>query len=102
LVGVASAAGANKFPTHPLVPGSVVISESTYPAPGVPAIQVGQPLANGVNAIADGSYPEVFNNEQKDPSFSVATPMQLIDVDGSGSQLLQIKVPTDQVNTSYA
>jgi hypothetical protein len=101
LLVVASAAGGNKFPTHPLIPGSVVVSESVYPASGDPAIQLGQPLLNGVAASADGKYPEVFNNEQQDPSLAIATPMQLVDVDGSGNQLLQIKVPTDQVTTSF-
>jgi hypothetical protein len=99
---VASAAGAKSFPTHPFVPGSVVIAQTTYPAAGNPAIQIGQPLANGVDAIADGKYPEVFNNDGVDGSFAVSTPVSLIDVDSAGNQLLQIKVPTDQVTTSFS
>jgi hypothetical protein len=102
LVVAAVSAGAKSFPTHQFVPGSVVISESTYPAQGNPAIQVGQPLLQGGNAIADGKYPEVFNNNTVDGNFSVATPFNLVDVDGAGNQLLQVKVPTDQIATSFS
>jgi hypothetical protein len=102
LVAVASSAGAKSFPTHPFVPGSVVISESTYPAQGNPAIQLGQPLLQGGNAIADGKYPEVFNNDTVDGNFAVATPFDLVDVDEVGNQLLQVKVPTDQIATSFS
>lgn len=100
VVGTPSAQA--KAPTHPLVPGSVVISEATYPSAGNPAIAVGQPLPQGGNAVADGKYPEVFNNASVDPNFSVTAPFDLVDVDPSGNQLLQIKVPSDQITTSFA
>ena len=75
------AAASAKSPTHPLVPGSLVIAETTYPAAGDPAIGVGRPLSEGGNAIADGKYPEVFNNDTVDASFAVSTPIDLLDVD---------------------
>jgi hypothetical protein len=102
LLAVAPAAGAKSFPSHPFVPGSVVIADTTYPAAGNPAIVVGQPLPEGGDAIADGKYPEVFNNASVDGSFAVSTPVDLLDVDSSGNQLLQVKVPTDQVTTSFS
>jgi hypothetical protein len=102
VLAAASAAEATSFPTHSFVPGSVVIADTTYPAAGDPAIRVGQPLAAGGNAIADGKYPEVFNNDTVDASFAVSTPLELVDVDQSGSQLLQLKVPSDQVTTSFS
>ena len=101
VLAVAASADA-KSPTHPFVPGSVLIAETTYPAAGDPAISVGQPLAEGGNAIADGKYPEVFNNDSVDGSFAVSTPLDLIDVDSSGNQLLQVKVPSDQLTTSFS
>jgi hypothetical protein len=101
LLAAASAFGANS-PAHPLVPGSVVLAQTTYPAAGDPAIQVGQPLANGSDAIADGRYPEVFNNASVDGNFAVSTPFSLVDVDSSGNQLLQVKVPSDEVTTSFS
>jgi hypothetical protein len=101
LLAAASAADA-KFPTHPFVPGSVVVAETSYPAAGDPAVTVGQPLPEGGNAIADGKYPEVFNNDTVDGSFAVSTPVDLLDVDQFGNQLLQVKVPSDQVTTSFS
>src|SRR5579862_1726668 len=96
LLMTASAVSAKSSPTHPFVPGSVVIADTTYPAQGEPAISVGQPLAEGGNAIADGKYPEAFNNDSVDGSFAVSTPLTLEDVDSSGNPLSQIKVPSDQ------
>src|SRR6516162_2429782 len=102
LLGAASTAGAGSFPTHPFVSGSVVIADTTYPAAGDPAVTVGQPLPEGGNAIADGKYPEVFNNDSVDGSFAVSTPLDLVDVDPLGNQLLQVKVPSDQATTSFS
>jgi hypothetical protein len=97
------AAGAKSFPTHPFVPGSVVIAETTYPAQGDPNIQVGQNLPSGNPAVTDGGYPETFNNDiNADPNFSVATPIDLLDVDPFGDLLSQTKVPTDQTTTSFS
>ncbi len=91
LLAAVSATAAPSFPTHPFVPGSVVILDTTYPAAGNPAISLGQPLLAGGNAIADGKYPEVFNNDSVDGSFAVSTPLDLVDVDSSGNQLLQVE-----------
>jgi hypothetical protein len=101
-LAVASTAAAQSFPAHPFVPGSVVVLDTTYPAAGDPAITLGQPLAAGGDAIASGKYPEVFNNDSVDGSFAVSTPVDLLDVDPSGNQLLQVKVPADQVTTSFS
>ncbi len=102
VLAAAPAAGAAAFPTHPFLPGSVVIADSSYPAAGDPAVKVGQPLPEGGNAIADGKYPQVFNNDTVDGSFAVSTPIDLLDVDAFGNQLLQDKVPTNQITTSFS
>jgi hypothetical protein len=102
-LAAASGAAAKSSPTHPFVPGSLVILDSTYPAAGDPLVQPGKPLPSGNDAVADGRYPEVFNNDgAADASFAVSTPVDLLDVDSSGNQILQIKVPTDQVTTSFS
>jgi len=44
----------------------------------------------------------VFNNDGVDSNYSVSTPIDLLDVDTSGNQLLQVKVPADQVTTSFS
>jgi hypothetical protein len=103
VLAAAPAAGAKAFPTHPFVPGSVVIADTTYPAQGDPLVQVGQNLPSGSPAVTDGGYPQSFNNDvNADANFSVATPIDLLDVDPFGDLLSQTKVPTDQVNTSFS
>jgi hypothetical protein len=89
-----------KTPTHPFVPGSVVISETSYPQQGIP-LKVGDTLPEGASAVADGAYPGVFNNDAVD-DFAVQTPFDLIDADSAGNQLLQVRVPTDRVTTSFS
>ena len=99
----APAGSATTFPTHPFVPGSVVIAATTYPAQGDPLVQVGQNLPSGSPAVTNGRYPGTFNNDvNADGNFSVATPINLLDVDPFGDLLSQTKVPTDQVNTSFS
>jgi hypothetical protein len=102
LASGAPAVSAKAFPTHPFTPGSVVIASTEYPAQGDPNVQLGQPLLSGVPAVADGKYPEVFNNDGPDGSFAVATPVELTDVTPSGSQINQTAVPSDQVTTSFS
>jgi hypothetical protein len=102
LLAAAPAGSAKAFPTHPFVPGSVVIASSEYPAQGDPSIQVGEPLPSGAPAVSDGKYPQVFNNDGPDGSFAVATPVDLWDVTSAGTPLSQTKVPTDEVTTSFS
>ncbi len=102
-LATAPLAGAKAFPTHPFVPGSVVIADTTYSAEGDKLVQVGQNLPSGSPAVTDGRYPGAFNNDvNADANFSVATPIDLLDVDPFGNMLSQTKVPTDQVDTSFS
>jgi hypothetical protein len=102
LLAAAPTASARAFPTHPFVPGSVVIASSEYPAQGDPNVQLGQPLPSGAPAVSDGRYPEVFNNDGPDGSFAVATPIELTDVTPFGEEINQTELPTDQVTTSFS
>ena len=47
-----------------------------------------------MTAVADGGYPEVFNNESVDPSFGVSTPILLDRLSPSGRTLGTFPVPT--------
>jgi hypothetical protein len=58
------------------VPGDIVVSSSTYVG-SASTITVGQALPGGGNAVANGSYPNVFNNAAVDPSFGVTSPLFL-------------------------
>ena len=104
LLAGAPAVSAKAFPSHPFTPGSVVIASSEYPAQGDPNVALGQPLPSGNPAVADGKYPEVFNNDAStaDGSFAVSTPIELTDVTPSGNQINKSEVPTDQVTTSFS
>lgn len=91
-----------------LVPGSLVISGSTFPSQGVDIV-AGQTQLNGsvagqtAPATADGQYPEVFNNDgNPDASFAVDTPVQLWDVGPYGQTLAQVTAPTSDVTTSFS
>jgi hypothetical protein len=102
LLAAAPAVSAKAFPSHPFVPGSVVIASTQYPAQGDPNVVLGQPLANGVAAVAGGKYPQVFNNDGPDGSFAVSTPITLTDVTTAGDQINKTSVPTDQITTSFS
>ena len=68
--------------TTPLVPGNLLVSESVYQGTAS-TVTVGQTLPPnqtvppGVAAIANGTYPTVFNNNTVDGSFGVTSPIYL-------------------------
>ena len=121
-LALAPAAGAQSHQgqqgqSNTLVPGSLVISGTTYPSDGV-NIAVGQnlPFANNYSnklnpepttdpgfpqAVVDGQYPFVFNNASADGSFGVGTPIDLFDVSLGGQPLGTVHVPTNDMTTSF-
>jgi hypothetical protein len=58
--------------------GNLVVSTETYEG-SASTVQLGQALPNtgGVNAIADGSYGQVFQNDTVDGNFGVTAPYSL-------------------------
>ena len=67
--------------------GNLLISSSVYNVPAS-AIVVGQtvlPGGGGATAVADASYPNVFQNEALDPSFGITTPITISQVTQSGA-----------------
>src|SRR5579863_3578313 len=77
-----------------LIPDSLVISSSTYDRTqgAVASLTVGTPLANTntatTPAIADNTYPNVWNNDSVDGSFGVTSPIRLTDVEPYSGQVL--------------
>ena len=66
--------------------GDLIVSTSTYEDTGAVAnLQVGQSLPGGGAAVANGAYPNVFNNDTPDSSFGVSSPIILQDVTTSGA-----------------
>ncbi|MCU1527939.1 MAG: hypothetical protein JWP75_1702 [Frondihabitans sp.] len=101
---VAGFAGAAHAATHgptrsvPLIPGNLLVSTSTFDTtphivPGTTQLPLGCTGANCVTAIADGTYPYVFNNDTVDANFGVTSPISLDEVTPSGRRLGSIIVP---------
>jgi hypothetical protein len=72
LLAVSSSHGAGRV----IIPGHLVVSRAVYsgtantvPFPGI--------LVNNAASVADGVYPDVFNNENPDASFGVTAPIYL-------------------------
>jgi len=59
-----------------LVPETLIVSSSTYTGTAA-TVTVGQTLPGGGKAIANGTYPDVFQNATVDGSFGVTSPIIL-------------------------
>jgi len=83
------------------IPGDLVVSRSVYT--GTPAtVTIGQMLPGGGMAIANGAYPDVFNNNTVDGSFGVTAPIFLDQLTPSGTFVNSLALPTDQITTSFS
>jgi hypothetical protein len=90
-------------------PGELLLATSTYQ--NAPNIVAGQtqlpPGCGGVGdpcgtAVADGNYPEVFNNDTVDGSFGVTSEITLDRLNPAGRTFATTPVPTDQMVTSFS
>jgi hypothetical protein len=102
------------FPGHLLVSRSVYDSPATIVTPGVTQLPPGCVAPNCATAIADGTYPTVFNNAAVDASFGVTAPIfidemlpfpagdvvQTVQVPNSGDH--GVKTSSDQMVTSFS
>ncbi len=103
--------------------GTLVLSRSVYAGsastvsvgqtlpPGCVARTVSVPLLAGgtasvkvkcATAIADGTYPTVFNNDGPDGSFGITSPIFLDNLKTNGEQLGTLAVPSDLIVTSFS
>jgi hypothetical protein len=103
--------------------GTLVVSRSVY-AGNAASVTVGQTLPPGcvagtitlpllgggtttvkvkcAKAVADGTYPTVFNNDGPDGSFGITSPIFLDSITTDGRRLGTLSVPTDQIVTSFS
>jgi hypothetical protein len=82
--------------------GTLLVSRTNY-AGTASTITVGQALPGGGNAVADGGYPEVFENETPDASFGVTSPIFIDEVTPStGAVTSTITIPTSQMSSSFS
>lgn len=104
-------------------PNSLVVSRSVY-AGGASSVSVGQTLPPGCvtqtvtlpllaggtttvkvkcsTAVADGTYPTVFNNDGPDGSFGITSPIFLDNLTTNGERLGTLTVPSDSIVTSFS
>ena len=103
--------------------GTLVLSRSVY-AGTADSVKVGQTLPPGcvagtvtlpllaggtttvkvkcATAVADGTYPTVFNNDGPDGSFGITSPIFLDSLSTDGRQLGTLAVPSDRIVTSFS
>jgi hypothetical protein len=103
--------------------GTLVVSRSVFAGnaatvtvgqtlpPGCVAATVTLPLLGGgattvkvkcAKAVADGTYPTIFNNDGPDGSFGITSPIFLDNITTDGKTLGTVPVPTDQIVTSFS
>ena len=73
---LASSAGQASETPFAFFPGALIVSSSTYTGTAS-TVTVGHTLPGGGTAVADGTYPNVFNNANVDGSFGVTSPIIL-------------------------
>jgi hypothetical protein len=78
-----------------LVTRSVYTGDASLITPGVTV------LGGGVTAVANGSYPNVFQNDTVDPSFGVTSPIFIDHITSNGHFAGSFAVPTT-VTTSFS
>jgi hypothetical protein len=105
------------------IPDTLVLSRSVY-AGNAATVTVGQTLPPGCvagtvpvtllvggtanvkvtcgTAVADGTYPTVFNNDGPDGSFGVTSPIVLDSITSDGFLLGTLPIPSDQIVTSFS
>jgi len=81
------------------------VSASTY-AGTAASVTVGQALPGGGTAVANGSYPSVFNNDAIDSSFGITSPIVIKKFRVMTPDLLieeeSLKIPESQAVTSFS
>jgi hypothetical protein len=98
LVGAKARANGSVF----FAPGNLLVSRSVYhDNPG--NVSVGETLPPGCtsgcgSAVADGSYPRVFNNDSVDGSFGITSKIFLDQLTASGALVNSLEVPNSTNN----
>jgi len=107
--GGASATSAGPAPAtahERLFPGELLVSGSDYVTdPNLVAGQTVLPpgcVTGCATAVANGTYPQVFNNDTVDGSFGVTAPIFLDQITPSGHLISRFDVPPSQVVTSFS
>jgi len=100
-VGPLSGSAAHADSHSWFLPGNLVVSRSVYVGqpslftPGVTPLPPGCPTSAGgcTPAVADGTYPYVFNNDASDGSFGVTSPIFLDQITPDGHLINTLNAP---------
>jgi hypothetical protein len=87
------------------LPPGCVSGTVTLPliAGGTATVTIPSASSSGCNAaVADGTYPTVFNNDTADGSFGVTSPIFLDNITTDGRRLGTLPIPSDQIVTSFS
>ncbi len=100
-LAICGASGAFAQSTPLFAPGNLLVSRSTYigtvttvPFPGT--------LPNNAASVADGGFPEIFNNETPDASFGVTSPVFIDRMTRSGGLISTIPVNASLLGTTVS
>ena len=92
----------------PFTPGDLVVSRSTY-AGNATTVTLGQNLPDSATvggtpyqAIANGAYPTVFQNNTVDGSFGVTAPIFLDQITTSGAAVSTLAIDPAAATTSFS
>ena len=96
LLGIAGGAHAQAF-----MAGNLVVSRSVYSGDST-TVTVGQALPGGGNAVANGAYPNVFQNASVDAAFGVTAPIFLDQLTTSGARVNTLAINPSRLVTSFA
>lgn len=92
----------SKASSSPITSGTLLVSRTMYSGTAS-SVTVGQALPGGGNAVADGGFPEVFENETPDPSFGITSPIFIDKVNPStGAILSTLPVDATQMVSSFS
>jgi len=95
-----AAAGANAGAAG-ITPGNLVVSRTVY-AGTASTVTVGQTLPGGGQAVADGTFPNVFKNEGPDAAFGVTAPIYLDQTTQKGTRVGTLAIDPNQLSTSFS
>ena len=85
------------------IPGTVKVPTLPLSAGGTTNVTIPAASSSGcTTAIANGTYPTVFNNDTADASFGITSPIFLDDITTDGQLINSLPIPTDQVVTSFS
>src|SRR5215470_13599036 len=103
--GTGSAALAASPNSNKVKPGDLLVSGTMYQDPGIVAGQTQLPpgcTADCAVAIADGEYPQVFNNGSVDGSFGITSKIFLDEITPDGRANGRIMVNPNSMVTSFS